>query len=64
MRSKKKYSCKGKFNEKKTHARQLKMLMLWPYKNSYKEFDNEEIFQLLEISLPPITFLMVLPIFV
>ena len=41
----KKYSRQGKLNEKKyIHARQLtlKIFMLWPKKNSYKEFDNEK----------------------
>ena len=33
--------------------------MLWPKKNSYKEFDNEKKFMRLENSFPPITFLMV-----
>ena len=30
--------------KKKIHARQLnlKIFMLWPKKNSYKEFDNEK----------------------
>ena len=37
--------------------------MLWPKKNSYKEFDNEKKFLRLENShLPPITFLMVCPL--
>ena len=39
--------------------------MLWPKKNSYKEFDNENKFLLLENSPPPpplITFLMVRPL--
>ena len=37
--------------------------MLWPKKNSYKEFDNEKKFLLLENSPPPpITFLMVRPL--
>ena len=41
--------------------------MLWPKKNSYKEFDNEKIFLRLENSplpLPPstITFLMIRPL--
>ena len=37
--------------------------MLWPKKNSYKEFDNEKKFLRLENSpLPPITFLMVGPL--
>ena len=35
--------------------------MLWPKKNSYKEFDNEKNSCGLKISLPPITFLMVSP---
>ena len=37
--------------------------MLWPKKNSYKEFDNEKKFLRLENSTPPppITFLMVRP---
>ena len=35
--------------------------MLWPKKNSYKEFDNEKKILRLENSLPPpITFLMVI----
>ena len=61
----KKYSRKGgKLNEK-ILARQLtkKIFMLWPKKNSYKEFDNEIKFLRLENSPPPlpppITFLMV-----
>ena len=40
--------------------------MLWAKKNSYKEFDNEKKFLLLENSPPPaplITFLMVRPLF-
>ena len=43
--------------KKKIHARQLtlKIFMLWPKKNSYKEFDNEKKIP------PPITFLMVRP---
>ena len=41
----KKYSRKGKFNEKK--------FMLWPKKNSCKEFDNEKKFLWLENSPPP-----------
>ena len=37
--------------------------MLWPKKNSYKEFDNEKKFLRLENSPPPpITFLMVGPL--
>ena len=36
--------------------------MLWPKKNSYKEFDNEKKFMRLENSFPPITFLMVRPL--
>ena len=36
--------------------------MLWPKKNSYKEFDNEKKFLLLENSPPPMTFLMVRPL--
>ena len=50
---------------KKNHARQLtlKIFMQWPKKNSYKEFDNEKKFLLLEVpSPPPITFLMVRPL--
>ena len=37
--------------------------MLWPKKNSYNEFDNEKKFLRLENSPPPITFLMVRPLF-
>ena len=49
---KKIYSRKGKLNEKKIHARQLilKIFMLWPKKNSYKEFDDEKKFLRLENS--------------
>ena len=36
--------------------------MLWPKKNSYKEFDNEKKFLRLENSTPPKTFLMVRPL--
>ena len=37
--------------------------MLWPNKNSYKEFDIEKKFRRLENSPPPpITFLMVRPL--
>ena len=37
--------------------------MLWPKKNSYKEFDNEKKFLRLKNSPPPpITFLMVRPL--
>ena len=61
---KKKYSRKGKLNEKKIHARQLilKIFMLWPKKNSYKEFDDEKNFCGSKIPLLSITFLMVRPL--
>ena len=36
--------------------------MLWPKKNSCKEFDNEKKFLRLESFPPPITFLMVRPL--
>ena len=36
--------------------------MLWPKKNSFKEFGNEKKFVRLENSPPPITFLMVRPL--
>ena len=36
--------------------------MLWPKKNSYKEFDNEKKFLRLENAPPPISFLMVRPL--
>ena len=36
--------------------------MLWPKKNSYKEFDNEKKFLRLENSPPPMTILMVCPL--
>ena len=36
--------------------------MLWPKKNSHKEFDNEKNFRGSKIPLPPITFLMVGPL--
>ena len=35
--------------------------MLWPQKNSYKEFENEKKFLQLE-NPPPLTFLMVRPL--
>ena len=62
----KKYSRKGKLHEKKKkiQARQLilKMFMLWPKKNSYKEFDNEKkIPAARKFPSPLITFLMVRP---
>ena len=40
------------------------MFMLWPKKNSYKEFANEKKFPRFENSPPPppITFLMVRPL--
>ena len=39
--------------------------MLWPKKNSYKEFYNEKKFLLLENSPPtPITFLMICPLLI
>ena len=43
-----------------------KMFMLWPKKDSYKEFDNEKKFLRLENSPPPppITFLMVRPLYI
>ena len=61
---KKKYSRKGKLNEKKIHARQLilKIFMLWPKKNSYKEFDDQKNFCGSKIPLLSITFLMVRPL--
>ena len=42
----KKYSRKGKLNEKNscTPINPKKIFMLWPKKTSYKEFDNEENF--------------------
>ena len=39
-----------------------KIFMLWPKKNSCKEFDNEKKFLRLESFPPPITFLMVRPL--
>ena len=62
--TKKKYSRKGKLNEKKIHARQLilKIFMLWPKKNSYKEFDDQKNFCGSKIPLLSITFLMVRPL--
>ena len=40
----KKYSRKGKLNKKKFMRanESLKIFMLWPKKNSYKEFDKEK----------------------
>ena len=41
---KKKIFAQGKIKRKKIHGRQLtlKIFMLWPKKDSYKEFDNAE----------------------
>ena len=67
-RSTKKIFAQGKIKFKKIHPRQLilkKYLcygLLWPKKNSYKEFDNEKKFLRLENSPPPLTFLMVRPL--
>ena len=63
-RSTKKKFAPGKIKGKKILARQLtlKIFMLWPKKNSYKEFANEKKFLRLENSPPPITFLMVCPL--
>ena len=55
----KNYSRKGKLNEKIfMHLTLKKILMLWPKKNSYKEFDNEKYYPRLEIPhpLPPYNF--------
>ena len=58
----KKIFAQGKIKLKKIHARQLilkKYLcygLLWPKKNSYKEFDNEKKFLRLENSRPPHNF--------
>ena len=51
----KKKFAQGKIIWKKILARQLtlKIFMLWPKKNSYKEFDNEKKFLRLENSHPP-----------
>ena len=53
----KKYSRKGKLNEKKIHTRQLtiKKHLCYGLKKSYKEFDNEKKHLRLENS-PPRTF--------
>ena len=53
-RTKKKYSRKGKLNEKNfcTPINPKKIFMLWPTKNSYKEFDNEKKILRLENSSP------------
>ena len=60
----KKYSHKGKLNEihSCTPINPTKKFMLWPKKNSYKEFDNEKKFLRLENAPPPISFLMVRPL--
>ena len=61
-RSTKKIFAQGKIKLKKIHARQLilkKYLcygLLWPKKNSYREFDNEKKFLRLENSPPPPNF--------
>ena len=59
----KKYLRKGKLNEKNscTSINPKKIFMLWPKKNSYKEFDNEKNPGGSKIPNPPITFLMVHP---
>ena len=51
----KKNSRKGKLNEKNSCSpiNPKKIFMLWPKKNSYKEFDNEKKFLRLENSPPP-----------
>ena len=53
-RSTKKYSRKGKLNEKNscTPINLKKIFMLWPKKNSHKEFDNKKFLRL-ENSPPP-----------
>ena len=50
----KKYSRKGKLNEKKFVNVNLpyEIFMLWPKKDSYEEFDNEKKFLRLENSPP------------
>ena len=55
VRSLKNNSLKGKLNEKKILARQLilKIFILRPKKNSYKEFDDEKKFPRLKNSPPP-----------
>ena len=57
----KKYSRKGKLNEQNSCTLILpsKIFMLWPKKNSYKEFDNEQNSCRSKIPPPPITFLIV-----
>ena len=63
----KKYSRKGKLNEKKIHERQLtlKNIHAMAYKNSNKEFDKKKIPAARKLPPPPppppITFLMVRP---
>ena len=63
---KKKYSRKGKLNEKKScmPVNPKKYSCYGQKKNSYKEFDNEKKFLWLENypPPPPITFLMVRPL--
>ena len=61
----KKYSRKGKLNEKNSGApiNTKTIFMLWPKTNSYKEFDNEKKkFLRFENSPPPITFFLVGPL--
>ena len=54
-RSTKKIFAQGKIKRKKIHARQLTLrnIHVMAYKNSYKEFDNEEKFLQLENSPRP-----------
>ena len=51
----KKYSRKGKLNEKNscTPINPKKIFMPWPNKNSYKEFDNEKNSCGSKVPLPP-----------
>ena len=61
---KKNIRARENYMKKKILARQLilKMFMLWPKKNSYKEFDNEKkIPAARKFPSPLITFLMVRP---
>ena len=53
-RSEKKYSCKGKLNEKNSCTPiNRKKYSCYGLKNSYKEFDNEKKSMLLENPSPP-----------
>ena len=65
MSGPKKYSRKGKLNEKKIYARQLtlkKIFMLWPKKIQTRNLMTKKIPAARKFPTPPITFRMVRPL--